>query len=383
MTVEPRSSTTAHIVVLGGSSNIEMNGCRLEASLQSPKIPIVFIGPESSGNVIRNTMIGHTQVVADFDKNPGIDVTTGKTSSLAPSRSNRLRNPMLRMTETAALPHWTVKINGVEVEASSRVTDVEAELGLKVGGFHVIAVAVNVSEAITLHPLLPSEEGHAERGSFGVYAFVDSVDGDVSLQMKNFNGISTATISTSKHTSDGTWQFVGMSALAAPAESRIDQLRPTIRLVNTGSDNIVVKLTAPAFTISQAPPVVSEIPLQRSGGMMEGALVHSVVEVRMTSYCQNFITLSHGNVYDFIPCDENVDGSCASSCSIDRINNSVNRFPTGTLITLLLPSYVQLRHGGYIDLLGAANTPSSRTERWTSTLIATNGGTWREVSRGN
>eukprot|EP00040_Diaphanoeca_grandis_P033313 m.203848 g.203848 ORF g.203848 m.203848 type:complete len:750 (-) comp32866_c0_seq2:136-2385(-) len=388
MTIEPQYSRRAHVIVEGAGSNIEIIACRLEASLQLikiPKAPIIFIAPESIGNVVRDTMIGHTHIVADFEQNPGIDVATGKTLSIAPSRSNRLQNAVFRLSTSNAtdpsitLPAWTFARGSDSVSILGVITEVEESYGLKAPLHRCIAITLDANTLFTLSPTLVEGASTAERGSFGVHAYVNNTDVVLSASMKHFDGSRTATVATTAHTGNGTWQFVGLSSTVGPANTRTSQLSPTIVMHNKGNTPATVMLTSPMFSTAQAPPVY-ESPLLTSGGTMEGTFVNSVVSVSASIYCKSRIILPKpGNVFDFVECDG--DG-CATKCFIDRINSDGERFAAGTIVTLLLPSTVVLRHSPYVNLLGATRSSTSRTSRWTSTLIADPSGTWREINRG-
>ncbi len=90
MVIEPYSTNIAHVYISGSSTNVRMNDVRLEGrDMFVDDKPLVIIEDESYGNIM-NGMLGHTNVKADLNRNPGITFATNKMVSVKSSGHNLL-----------------------------------------------------------------------------------------------------------------------------------------------------------------------------------------------------------------------------------------------------------------------------------------------------
>ena len=377
---------------------------------------------------------GHRHVVADLLRNPGIKVYSGKTLTHAPSLANRLLNPSFHPENVEVdvgsvaeagvgvglgLEHWEVELNGAGVPASEHsssglltfaadpTTDGSsgqnaagnaagsstnaAESSSLFPGFHPLSVTVPAGALVTLRPLAPAMRPYPVNVAFGVYTKAVVVDGEglpavrISATMR---GPSGGMLSSSPQPADGNWNYLGLHAEQSTSATAAAPI-PTIRLDNSaGTAAATVVLTAPSLGYGVG-VVAGEAALQSTGGLMAGTLTLAAVPVILNSCTLagsgGYLTLPvRGNVFDIgcHACDDE-----HPTCNVVRINaKSGDRFIPGTIITLMLPEAassgvgrVGFSKGTYIDLLGRNGQPA--TGRWTLTLVAGSGGTWREVSR--
>merc|ERR1712160_119559 len=115
------------------------------------------------------------------------------------------------------------------------------------------------------------------------------------------------------------------------------------------------ELAAPALSFGTVAPAPGFEPLASTGGAMTGTLTMGMVTVS-PPVTGNYWELPHeGNIFE-------MGDLGGESVLIARINGASgsNRFPNGTVITVLLPEVgVTFRSGGYLKLKGDVNFTST------------------------
>ncbi len=85
--IEPPDTDVSHVYVTGSKTNVRLHDVRLEATAKSLDRPIVIIDDSSYGNVM-DGILGHTHVMANLHRNPGMDLSSLKSVGLDPAPSN-------------------------------------------------------------------------------------------------------------------------------------------------------------------------------------------------------------------------------------------------------------------------------------------------------
>jgi len=362
MSIEPGKTKRGHVIVMGPKTQVRLVNVRLEGSNQDPTLPMVDIGGGSYGNVL-DGVIGHTFVRADFNMNPRVVTLTHKGTSVAPHASDAFHNtafhgfvPPEGPGDAAVLPGWMLP----QPDAGSFALS-PATAGLY-PDYRVLNVTLAPSTTqLEISPSslqIPAAHGMC---SFGVYVRSGS-PGAVSATMRSRGG----GMVSSHYSGAGEWQFVGSSGLF----DRSTGPQPTFDVYSNA------EITAPSFLFGSVPPTPGAELLSASGAKMTGTLSMGMVTVSLPPTGSTYWELpKEGNLF--------LMGALSgeSSTLITRINHSSDRFPAGTVITVLLPEVgVTFKNGGYLILKGGANF-SPKLANSSLTLVSTGTGSWREASR--
>ena len=107
--VEPPDSDVAHVYVTGSKTNVRLHDVRLEASARSLDRPIVIVDDSSYGNVM-DGVLGHTHVMANLHRNPGIDLASHKSVGLDPAPANVYWNAAFKgyAGPGGVMPGWSL-----------------------------------------------------------------------------------------------------------------------------------------------------------------------------------------------------------------------------------------------------------------------------------
>ena len=100
----------------GSKTNVRLHDVRLEATTKSLDRPIVIIDDSSYGNVM-DGILGHTHVMANLHRNPGMDLSSLKSVGLDPAPSN-VCGP------GTVLPGWA-HVGGSNVTLTTMMADAE------------------------------------------------------------------------------------------------------------------------------------------------------------------------------------------------------------------------------------------------------------------
>ncbi|KAL3911829.1 MAG: hypothetical protein SGILL_007130 [Bacillariaceae sp.] len=355
MVIEPPKTAIAHVFVKGSKTNIRMHDVRLEGTeMAFTNHPLVIIDPSSYGNVLTG-MVGHTHVQADFNRNPGIDAMSAKSVSLDAAPLNHFWNAAFKGfdSEKNEMPGWETDENG---EVS--ISDSSEEYFANHNVIHVRHVD-GYGGPFRLEPKeLPRSNGHS-MATFGIYART-TVPNAIVAAMRYESG---SIISSAGHSGSGEWEFIGMEGL-------YDKSAPYFYFAITHD----VELTAPTFVYGNTPATPGAELMSSSGARMAGTLslgmaTASPPEDGGTKWV---LPKNEGNIFT-------MDMGGSASRTIQRINESVgDRFPGGTVITLLFPEAgTTVQNGGYLFLKGNFHS----TARSSLTLVANGDPTWTEVSR--
>jgi len=373
MVIEPYSTNITHVYISGSSTNVRMNDVRLEGKdMFADDKPLVIIEDESYGNVM-NGMLGHTNVKADLNRNPGITFATNKMVSVKSSGHNLLWNAAFHGfdPETSELPGWTMTGASVDVKL---VPDTEED---HLYVYHnIIGITyLGSGDTFKLRPASLQENHIDSFCTFGIYAKSD-VAGSISAPMKDRSG---STIASSSHSGSGKWEFIGMSSLYDRANG------PQAYFSITGD----VKVTAPTFVYGSASATPGAEFLSGAGARMSGLFTSNIIEVSPPDITtdQWFIPVE-GNIYDTQQFPDSGGGTCSTTYqSVRRINHSNPKFPKGSIVTIMFPvcgncvPCLAIRHNTYIQLMGESDFVPQPLGINSMTLVSNGNGTWREVSR--
>ena len=370
MVIEPPSTSDTHVRVRGYKTNVRMNNIRLEGSNMAADKPLVIIEGDSYANVM-NGLMGHTFVQADFNRNPGIDFATNKMVGVDPSPLNQLWNAAFNGLESTLgpLPGWA--LSGSNFQLTIVAANSESQ---RYPAHNIMDVTFTSAGTLEFKPdILVASPIHSFC-TFGIYARTSS-QGSIVAVMKSSNG---NTITSSSHTGSGEWEFIGMSSLYDLSTG------PLPYFLITGN----VMLTAPTFTYGHSPATPGSELLSGSGARMAGLMTMNMVKFAPPEDSDRWILPLEANIYDVQKFADNSEPCTTSYKYVRRINESVaNRFPPGSMITLLLPACggctpcLIVDHGGYIALLGETDFNPGPSGINTSITLVSRGTTWVEIAR--
>lgn len=396
MVIEPYETELAHIYVHGEKTNVRFLDVRLEGQHMDEFVPIkplVVIDDTSSGNVFTG-LIGHTHVQANMNRNPGIDLMSAKSIGLDPAPYNQFWNSAFKLSQEENLlisgagnefiPGWVWGVDNNNIVVPDDVTIITDEAQLLYSNHYVLEVSItNTGPIIGLRPSsIMKSLGH-DMAAFGIYAKTN-VPGGVFCAMKNSND---QTVSSASHSGNGQWEFVGMTSFYSKTSSQF----------YVGIDTSLSPLTAPAMTVQLTAPILiyGETPgtpgasfLSTSGGQMSGTLSLGMMTYIPPSddpstAVDNYWTLplGQGNIFQ-ISYNSNDENNVINPVSkvLSRLNYSVDRYPVGTVITLLFKNdgFI-IQNSVFIQLLnnqGFTSAPNSSI-----TLVSVGTGLWQEISR--
>lgn len=344
-----------------------MEGTEMEALGR----PLIIIDDSSYGNIM-NGVLGHSNIQADFNRNPGITFTTNKMVGVHPSPSNLLWNDGFHGL-TADLTNGGGSMNGWSMPGQNwfgTVLDLSEDI---YPNHRVLAIDYRGwGGPFKLQPQnLPPSPAHSYV-TFGVFVR-SSVPNAISAVMRSQHG---SIMSSSSNTgTPNKWEWVGMSSL-------YDKTNPYFYFNIIGD----VEITAPYFAYGKAQAVPGTSFLSTSGGQIAGTLTLGVVDGfvppgsnKPLNANVNEWTLPTSDGNHFIVDSSSTTGSDTLVTRINAVGST--RFAKGTLITLLFP-YAGITvkgNGSYIKLLNQQDFTS--TVHSSLSLLAKESGTWVEVSR--
>ena len=365
--IEMYDSEVAHVYVTGSTTNIKLENVRIESKDKDMSRPVVIIDDSSYGNVM-NGILGHNHIQGNMNRNPDIDFMSQKQVGLDPTPVNQFWNAAFKgfsggdinesgLQPDRIMPGWKFEhtnanialVDGDKLYPDHNVIAVD-HLGFG-GSFKMMADETFLQEA---HDFV----------TFGVYART-SVQGSISAVMRYTSG---SIISSSPHSGNGEWEFIGMSAL-------YDKTAPYFYFSITGD----VELTAPTLTFGKTPATPGASLISSSGARMSGTLTTGVgiglpPPASEPSYKRNWWVLpkNEGNVFLM----QSDDGH-----AIERLNYSTaDRFPRGTVITLMFDEAgTKVKSNAYIELTGGEDFVSAA--QTSITLMTYGSASWYEVSR--
>ena len=195
--------------------------------------------------------------------------------------------------------------------------------------------------------------------SFG--AFVKTTTPNAVRAVLSFSNGGTQT--SAPHPGDGEWHFIGM---VADVKEGATFVIPKFEV----SVETQVSVTTPSFCFGNETMPTLESPLSSVGGTVYGTFTTGLGRIDRTT---------SSNPYIQVPMDGNVF-FVEGSHSISRINPVQNRFPRGTVITLLFNDRdLVVTHNPFIGLRDEKDFVSRVNS--SLTLISLGVGTWRELSR--
>ena len=375
MVIEPPKTDITHVLVKGPKTNVRMHDVRLEGSQMPQDKPLVIIEDDSYGNVM-NGMLGHTFVQADFNRNPGIQFTSGKMMSLLPPPNNLIWNAAFSNFDSNlnSMPGWST--DGTDFALTIHKGEAQA---LLYANHNILQVAYNGNgnSAVKLQPLDIPPSPINSFVSFGIYA-QSSVQSSISAVMKYESG---NTIASSSHSGSGKWEFIGMSALYDKTGTGTHRAYFSI----TGDVNV----TAPTFVYGSTQVSPGAEFISSSGGRMAGVLSFQSVEVEPQSG-DRWIFPQEGNIFVIKPFADTGGSGCTTTYNeIHRVNDQqAHRFAKGSVITIMFPDCggcvpcLGIKHNAYISLLGGADLrPDPSLGSGASLTLVSVGTTWKEVSR--
>ena len=309
-------------------------------------LPLI-IGRCSLPICCQSGILGHTFIKADLNRNPGITFATNKMTGIQSAPANLLWNAAFHGFDVndQSIPGWKFDGSGFTIDLVP--TSEEAP---RYPDHNIIRVTKGSSTTPLKfkQPIIPSSAAHSFC-TFGIYA-KSSTPNSISTAMKYESG---STIASSSHTGGGDWEFIAMSAL-------FDQSTGPLAYFSITGDVI---LTAPVFSYGKGPAVPGSEFLSSAGARMSGVLSMNLVKVSAPEEGGFWTLPREGNVFLISPLPEvspGNDGTCSTSYTyITRISQpTADRFPVGSMITLLFPECgdcvpcLGISNGSYINLVG-------------------------------
>eukprot|EP00050_Salpingoeca_kvevrii_P019363 m.85182 g.85182 ORF g.85182 m.85182 type:complete len:684 (+) comp8376_c0_seq2:129-2180(+) len=354
--VEPPSSLHGHLNVAGFKSNVCFIGSRFEGTALDHSEPIIVISPESTGNILTSTLVGHSFASVDYDLNPRFDFQSNKAVAFQSSRANAIVNPSLQPDLPSSSPkHWTLTGTGASMTVAVGETPLRAHA-------EILEITVPSGTSAILLPDLLHQGTELGWAQFGVYVRHNA---SASVFCTVFGSGGTQSSSPYDTASEGSWQFLGSLA------RKSDQpLAPKLVIDNSAqSAPAIVSVTLPVVAFTAAQLEVGENPLLQSGGLLSGPLALGTATLASAAGSASWVLPRTANTFVL-----------QSAGTIQRINYLQDRFLPGTIITLLFdaPGFV-VQHSVFIALVGAQNFAPA--QGGSLSLLALSAGTWREVAR--
>lgn len=355
--IEPYSSKHGHLVVNKGQ--IIGENIRIEATKQDPTLPVIYFGPASALSKINGFFSGG--VVINKGNN-SIDFTTPDYTGESNPGYNQLVNAAFLLPGNNGVPaYWTAS------SAKIILNTVAEEV---IQGEKVILAIVPPGIVCDFYPAA----GYApSTATYPLYHYANfsalvktNVQGVVKLTYNYAGGL----VSSTAHTGSSEWEALGLQIITNPAHAP----QPKIHIDNaSGKDSLRVAITSPAFNFGNKTPQRDAGIITSAGGIITGTLTTSVTKkyvfTRKTGYLQ---LPKNGNVFM-------LDGA---DLSIGRINNrDADRFPPGTVITLLFnQAGSRVLKSSFINLKNDFTAAAANTSL---TMMVEDNGNWRELNRNN
>lgn len=359
--MEPYTSRFGHLVVHKGQ--LTGDQIRIEAARQPTTVPVIVFGPASAGSVLTGLYGGGA--VIDQGNNQIRLLTSDYAGESTPGSNELVNAAFIPGSSTtpgqAALPaYWTVSGPGARITACpERVIRGDQTLFLEVP-------PGSVADFYPQPGYQPTSGTHPRyrKANFSILART-SIPGRVKLTCRGDRGM----VSSATHTGSGVWELLGLQVNTAPGKP----LDPRIRLDNTnGDDTLNVYLTAPSLNFGLTPPPREPAPLSTAGGVMTGTL--SLGTSRHYGWQATAGRLQ-------LPLEGNSFCIGQKGLVIRRINDSTDRFPPGTILSLLFDLQGEcVRSSDWIRL---KTTFVSSGPNTSLTLLSDGDGTWRELNRNN
>jgi len=195
----------------GLRSSIVFYGSRFEATQQNESVPIILIHPESHGNVLDNTLVGHSYIEADFHTNPNLVAGSGKFISYKDGNTNEVLNPSFKTSPLAGVCGYVFQ--GCTAEVSSSFAGLYTNAG-------VLRVDV-AAGAVGLVKIELSHTGAQQAiAQFGVFVHTDNSNPLVFATLTGINGVQT-----SRAANPGNWSFIGLLV-----NKPVGAVLPTVRV---------------------------------------------------------------------------------------------------------------------------------------------------------
>ncbi len=352
---EAANTNFGHIVVENEAS-INCYDIRLEASSQSPSIPLIDLKSTTHSNYIKGLYSGG--VIVDKGTNY-VQMYSSKAIGVRQSGYNQYQNAAFWGVENNAIPYWNLTGTGirVEVQAPEYKSD-----------HHVLLLRIPPGVKGELFPItetLPEVLSH-QRCLFGAYIKTDRTNfAFTSISNYQHTTGTCAIAASSFHLGDNDWNFTGMEGKL----NAICPVNPKFIFDNTAyGDSASVYITTPSFSYGHKNPSLEAAPVLTSGGVMTGTLSTNMISVDAPSVGNTLIVPKAGNVFEI-----------TGTTTISRINDTVaTRFPKGTIITLLFnDAGLSVINGAFIQLVSNYTSVVNSS----LTLVAMGNGTWRELNR--
>ena len=347
MTLEPKKTAVAHVWASGPTSNFGMHGCRLEGSEQAADVPMVLIEDGSAGNSLTATMVGHQHIEADLIANPDVAVATHK-----------------------ALSHTTASGNCLTGQSTWEPAGfVSAEpAAVLFPGLAVEAKMVPSGSTVTWErPMRTGCMQWEQTVRFGAYVRAVDTESTAFVTMLSTGSM----LSSSVYALSDRWQWVAMQ-VEAPRFGAGGSPDPKLRITAGGAPGgeVQIEVTAAGHWLGGGPPLIgAPPPLPATGGVLEGFLAGApIVDVAGPDANNRMALPKTANVFRV--------GS-GDSGTLQRVQDSGDRFPSGSQITLLFEQSISVKHGAYIRLNGQVDATGLRS----LTLLSTFPPQWEEVAR--
>jgi hypothetical protein len=349
--LEPYASIYGHLVVEKGE--IIGHDIRIEGTQQAVTVPLV----EFKSNTINSTITGIYSggLTRDLGDNY-IDLKSGKSLDFKNSSENLFVNASFNGVVNNTIPYWEIPGSGVtvEVQNSEILTD-----------HYVLKVTIPAGLDTYLRPkpeYLPaiSSPVKYDQVNFGAYIKTNKTN-TITTICKSPGGVTTGLY----HLGNSAWQMIGMTSKV----DRTTSYNPKFYITNSSSSTAAeIYITTPTLNFGLSDIELESKPISSSGGIVSGTLTTSMTTISTQS--SGFLALpKDGNVFE-------VNGTNTTS----RINYSTNKFPSGTIITLLFnDSNASVTNSAYIKLTKSFSAIANGS----LTLLSMGDGTWRELNRNN
>ena len=344
--IEPGSSTYGHIVVDEGE--IQGYDIRIEGNSQTATTPLIHFKSDTRNSTITGTYAGGLTV---DEGNNYIGFRAGKAAFFKNTRNNLYENPSFYGFDGTSVPFWDItNANTITVEDEDLFKENK-----------VLKLTVVDGETASLKPsvlFIPTIKNHPLYSQMNVGMYVKASQAAmVYIRTNSPNGVTVS----QAHQGDGKWHYISMNNLVNTATT----LDTRLEIANTSGLEQAVYITAPTFNFGNQSPEITPKPITSAGGIITGTLAQGTYEFTPSTA---YIELPHeGNIF-FITGIQNVQ----------RINHSTNKFPKGSVITLIFnDAGLNITDGAYVNLISSYTS----TLNSSLTLLSLGDGTWIEMGR--
>lgn len=391
--IEPSYTQYGHLVLQGGGGVVRMHDIRIEASTQASNydtVPVVFLDERTEGCYI--SLDAADVPIVDKGTLNTIYQKNRKNANPSPNSDNLYINSamtgltLLSDNTTYTLPGgWLIdeQFTGTgayswrALTTTSPVT-VQYSSTERMTGYKALEFTVPPQYQLRMFQPISREEYLLNAVTVNAYVQATNRNDVQWTYQDEKTSVLASGGSFGNAQFSGGWEPIGGTFYVRDVNDvNFYRIRIFCQNLNpVGGDDITFKVTQPQFVKGQIPKVLPNRYVTERGGTFFGTVGRSIVTNILPVTDPS--TWTDGTNHLLLPHDGNYF-EIAEAFTIQRINSSTNRFPSGSEITLMFTTEgSSVVDGSFISL----NSPFESIAGSTITLFSKAGdGTWEEISR--